>query len=54
MVTPNSAECAKVPAKKENLLQMIKHPHGPVTKAIPIPATKALIKKSFNIAIVYD
>ena len=54
IVTPSSAECAKVPAKKENLLQMIKHPHGPVTKAIPIPATKALIKKSFNIAIVYD
>ena len=53
MVTPNSAEWAKVPAKKENLLHLIKHPHGPVTKAIPIPAIKALIKKSFNIAIVY-
>ena len=31
---------------------MIKHPKGPVIKAIPIPANKALIKKSSNISIV--
>ena len=39
------------PAKKDNLLQIIKHPKGPVIKAIPIPAIKALIKKSSNILL---
>ena len=49
IVTPNKAECASVPAKKDNLLQITKHPIGPVIKAIPIPASKALIKKSSSI-----
>ena len=48
-VTPNNEECANVPAKKDNLLQITKQPRGPVTKAIPRPATSALIKKSSNI-----
>ena len=48
-VTPNSEECDNVPAKKDNLLQITKQPRGPVTKATPIPATNALIKKSSNI-----
>ena len=46
IVTPSKAECASVPAKKDNLLQITKHPSGPVIKAIPSPASKALIKKS--------
>ena len=49
IVTPSKAECAKVPAKKENLLQITKQPRGPVIKAIPTPAIIALIKKSSNI-----
>ena len=48
-VTPNNEECANVPAKKDNLLQITKQPRGPVTRAIPRPATSALIKKSSNI-----
>ena len=48
-VTPKSAECASVSPKKANLLQIIKHPSGPVTRAIPTPAINALIKKSSNI-----
>ena len=48
-VTPKRAECANVSPKKASLLQIIKHPSGPVTKAIPIPAINALIKKSSNI-----
>ena len=48
-VTSNNEECANVPAKKDNLLQITKQPRGPVTKAIPRPATSALIKKSSNI-----
>jgi len=53
IVTPNKAEWDKVSPKKESLLQIIKHPIGPVTRAIPIPAIKALIKKSSNIIIVF-
>ena len=49
IVTPRSAEWDNVSPKKDNLLQIIKHPRGPVTNAIPIPAIKALIKKSSNI-----
>ena len=49
IVTPSKAEWARVSPKYDNLLQTTKHPRGPVTKAIPIPATKALIKKSSNI-----
>ena len=48
-VTPNKAEWARVSPKYDNLLQITKQPSGPVTKATPIPATKALIKKSSNI-----
>jgi hypothetical protein len=29
----------------------MKHPRGPVTIAMPIPAIKALIKKSSNIIV---
>ena len=54
MVTPNSAEWANVPAKKDNLLQTTKHPSGPVTSEIPIPAISALVKKSSNIIIFLD
>ena len=53
IVTPNKAEWAKVPAKKENLRQIMKQPKGPVIKAIPIPANKALIKKSSNRIIAF-
>jgi len=49
MVTPSNAECDKVSPKKDSLLQIIKQPIGPVTKAIPVPANNALIKKSSNI-----
>ena len=48
-VTPNNDEWANVPAKKDNLLHITKHPRGPVTKAIPRPAISALMKKSSNI-----
>ena len=51
IVTPSKAECAKVSPKYDSLLQTTKHPNGPVTKATPIPANKALIKKSSNILI---
>ena len=49
IVTPSKAEWASVSPKYDNLLQTTKQPRGPVTKAIPKPATKALIKKSSNI-----
>ena len=48
-VTPSKAECARVSPKYDNLLQITKHPRGPVTIAMPSPAIKALIKKSSNI-----
>jgi hypothetical protein len=48
-VTPNNAEWANVPAKKDNLLQITKQPKGPVTNAKPRPAVSALMKKSSNI-----
>ena len=50
-ITPNKAECASVSPKNDSLLQTTKQPRGPVTKAIPIPAIKALNKKSSNIII---
>ena len=52
-VTPNSAEWDRVSPKKDNLLQITKQPRGPATKAMPIPAIKALIKKSSNIVNVF-
>ena len=48
-VTPSKAEWARVSPKYDNRLHITKHPKGPVTIAIPSPATKALIKKSSNI-----
>ena len=48
-VTPKRAECANVSPKNESLLQIVKHPKGPVTIATPKPAIKALIKKSSSI-----
>ena len=48
-VTPNNAEWANVPAKKDNLPQITKQPRGPVTNAKPRPAVSALMKKSSNI-----
>jgi hypothetical protein len=48
-ITPNNAECANVSPKNESLRQTTKHPRGPVTIAIPIPAISALNKKSSNI-----
>ena len=36
-------------SKAIELLHTTKHPKGPVTKATPIPANKALIKKSSSI-----
>ena len=50
IVTPSNAECASVSPKYDNLLQTTKQPNGPVTKAMPIPAINALIKKSSNIS----
>ena len=41
-ITPNNAEWANVSPKNDKRLQTTKHPRGPVTKAIPIPAIKAL------------
>ena len=52
MTTPNKAEWASVSPKYDSLLQTIKHPRGPVMMARPIPATKALIRKSSNIIFV--
>ena len=49
IVTPSKAEWDNVSPKKDSLLQIIKQPIGPVTKAIPKPANNALIKKSSNI-----
>ncbi len=49
IVTPSKAEWDNVSPKKDNLLQIMKQPMGPVTKAIPIPANNALIKKSSSI-----
>ena len=49
MVTPSNAEWDNVSPKKDSLLQIIKQPIGPVTKAIPVPANNALIKKSSSI-----
>ena len=49
ITTPSKAECARVSPKYDNLLQTIKQPKGPVIIAKPIPATKALNKKSSNI-----
>jgi len=46
IVTPSKAEWDNVSPKKDNLLQIMKQPIGPVTKAIPVPASNALIKKS--------
>ena len=48
-VTPSNAEWDKVSPKKDSLLQITKHPRGPATKAMPMPAIRALIKKSSNI-----
>ncbi len=48
IVTPNKAAWANVSPKKDNLLQIMKQPKGPVTNAIPTPAINALIKKSSN------
>ena len=36
-------------SKNESLLQIVKHPKGPVTIATPKPAIKAPIKKSSSI-----
>ena len=52
-VTPKSAECDKVSPKYAKRRQMTKHPNGPVTIATPIPATKALTKKSSNIIFLF-
>ena len=52
-VTPKSAECDKVSPKYARRRQMTKHPNGPVTIATPIPATKALTKKSSNIIFLF-
>ena len=49
IVTPSKAEWDKVSPKKDNLLQIMKQPIGPATKAIPVPANNALIKKSSSI-----
>ena len=49
--TPNKAEWANVSPKNDNRLQTTKHPNGPATKAIPMPAISALTKKSSNIFI---
>ena len=49
IVTPSKAEWDNVSPKKDSLLQIMKQPMGPVTKAIPIPANNALIKKSSSI-----
>ena len=48
-VTPSNAEWDKVSPKKDSLLQITKHPRGPATKAMPMPAISALIKKSSSI-----
>ena len=48
-VTPSNAEWDRVSPKYESLLHITKHPSGPVTIATPIPAIKALMKKSSNI-----
>ena len=45
----SKAEWDRVSPKYESLLHITKHPSGPVTIATPIPAIKALIKKSSNI-----
>ena len=52
-VTPKSAECDKVSPKYAKRRQITKHPNGPVTIATPIPATKALTKKSSNIISLF-
>ena len=52
-VTPKSAECDKVSPKYAKRRQMTKHPNGPVTIATPMPATKALTKKSSNIIFLF-
>ena len=52
-ITPNNAECANVSPKNESLRQTTKHPRGPVTIAIPIPAISALNKKSSNILFCF-
>ena len=51
--TPNKAEWANVSPKNDKRLQTTKHPSGPATKAIPMPAIKALIKKSSSIFILF-
>ena len=51
-ITPNNAECASVSPKNESLRHTTKHPRGPVTRAIPIPAISALNKKSSKIVIL--
>ena len=47
--TPSKAAWDRVSPKYESLLHITKHQRGPVTIATPIPAIKALIKKSSNI-----
>ena len=51
--TPSKEECASVSPKNDSRLQTTKHPRGPVTNAIPIPAINALNKKSSNIFIIF-
>ena len=50
-VTPSNAECDRVSPKYDKRRHTTKHPSGPVTIAIPIPAIKALTKKSSNIIL---
>ena len=45
---------ASVSPKNDSLLQTTKHPNGPVTRAIPTPAIKALNKKSSNIILISE
>ena len=51
--TPSKDECDKVSPKYDNRRHITKHPKGPVTIAIPMPAIKALTKKSSNIILQY-
>ena len=53
-VTPSNAECDRVSPKYDKRRHTTKHPSGPVTIAIPIPAIKALTKKSSNIIWIYS
>ena len=49
--TPSKDECDKVSPKYDKRRHITKHPRGPVTIAIPIPAIRALTKKSSNIIL---